>query len=233
MPMLISFVLPCYRPPAGWAANVVQRYHELVQYIAGDVEVILVQDGDQQKVTPADIRALQANIPLFKYISYPQNKGKGHAIRAGVAQASGEYIIYTDIDFPYTNESILAVYNACSRQNIDVAIGVKDETYYSNVSFSRRFISKILRLMIRGFFSVPVTDTQCGLKAFQKKVAPVFLGTTINRYLFDIEFIRESRRKGYSIQAIPVTLKGGVQFTNVNYKILIPELVNFIRLMFK
>lgn len=230
--MSISIVLPCYAPSEGWATNIIQRFAQVQEGIQDDIELIIVQDGNNEKLEE-DIALLVRHIPGIQWISYPVNKGKGYAIRKGVEKSTGDIIIYTDIDLPYTNESICSVYIALANNTTDIAIGVKDEAYYVNVSFSRRFISRCLRWMIRNFLAIPITDTQCGLKGFRKKVAPVFLSTQINRYLFDIEFIRESYRKGYTLKAIPISLKSGVQFTRVNYKILVPELLNFIRLMFK
>ena len=88
--------------------------------------------------------------------------------------------------------------------------------------------------MIRLFLSIPITDTQCGLKGFNRKVSPLFLSTTIDRYLFDLEFIKKAfKTKQYSIQAIPIRLNDNVVFSKMNYKILLPEMINFVKLLFR
>ena len=81
---------------------------------------------------------------------------------------------------------------------------------------------------------MPITDTQCGLKGFKSEVKPVFLATTINRYLFDLEFIRNAYNIGnYQICAIPITLNPGVHFRPMNYKVLLPEMFNFIKILLR
>lgn len=231
--MHISIILPCYNPPEHWAANIIEHWSQLFKSIEGEAELILVQDGKSNNVSDADIRLITDAIPNFRFVKYDTNKGKGYAIRHGVARASGDIIIYTDIDFPYTSDSIQRIYNALRDTETGIAIGVKDENYYDKIPASRRKISKILRWMIRVCFSIPVSDTQCGLKGFRGKAKQVFLDTTINRYLFDLEFIHRASKKGYDIKPIPVALNDGVTFRKVNYRILIPETINFIKLLFK
>lgn len=231
--MHVSLILPCYNPPAGWVENIIARYSEAKAFFNADSELILVQDGYSKQISEQHIAYLKESLPNFKHIYYPENKGKGYAIRQGVKEAGGELIIYTDIDFPYTTSSIRKIYDTLNAGSCDLAVGVKDDVYYKHTNAARKFISKTLRGMIRAFFSIPIDDTQCGLKGFRKDLKPVFTATTINRYLFDLEFIRNAYKQGYSIQAVPVKLNEGVQFRHINYRILIPEFLNLIKLILK
>ena len=232
--MTVSLVLPCYDPPAGWEHTICDNYRSFVQVTGGGGELILVMDGDSEDTDPAAIAYLKANIPQINIISYAVNRGKGYAIRQGVAAAGGDVILYTDVDFPYTLQSLMAVHDALCNDECDVAVGVKNDDYYRHVPFLRRVISRYLRFIIQLFLSMPVTDTQCGLKGFRKTVSPLFLNTTIDRYLFDLEFIRNCfKSKKYRVKAIPVALKENIQFRSMNYRILLPEMLNFARLLFK
>jgi len=230
--MLVSLILPCYHPPKKWAQNIVTQYRLLQEHMPETTELILVEDGDDS-VTEDDIALLKKHIAAFQFVAYDVNRGKGYAIRQGAAQATGDIIIYTDIDFPYTTESITSIYTALKNDECDVAAGVKNETYYKHVPFSRRVISKNFRRLIKLFLSIPITDTQCGLKGFQKKLRPLFLQTTIDRYLFDLEFIRNSYKRRYRIKAIPIEIKPEVTFRIINYRVLLPELLNFVKLLFQ
>ncbi|MBC7552825.1 MAG: glycosyltransferase [Taibaiella sp.] len=232
--MILSLVLPCYNPQQGWERNIITAYEAITKWPAAQVELTIVLDGTDFGVTTAGIDTLRQCIPGLRVIEYAVNMGKGHAIRQGVAQAIGDIIIYTDIDIPYTEGSMRAVYNKLHINECDVAVGVKDEAYYTHLPAVRRFISRCLRLMIGTFLSMPVTDTQCGLKGFRSKVKPLFLATTINRYLFDLEFVRNCFvAKKYRVAAIPVTLNADVHFRKMDYSILLPEILNFIKLLLK
>lgn len=230
----VSVILPCYNPPQDWERNVVEHYTAFCDRIKDTVELIIVIDGVSDRVTDTQLQWLRQQIPGICLVQYTTNMGKGYAIRQGVQQASGQIIIYTDIDFPYTADSMYFVYAGLAANHTDLAIGIKDEQYYSHQPALRRSISRILQGMIKLCFSLPVSDTQCGLKGFRKGVAPVFTATTINRYLFDLEFIRNCyRSRQYRISAIPVSLRDGIHFRKMNYRILLPELLNFVSIISK
>lgn len=232
--MTVSLVLPCYNPAEGWEQNILSNYNTLLGHFNIPIELIVVFDGDTPRVTDAHINFLKTHIPDIRIVKYTENRGKGYAIRQGVAASSGDLIIYTDIDFPYSIDSMQNIFTALRDNKCDVAVGVKNKDYYANVPFVRRLISRYLQSMIRSFLSMPITDTQCGLKGFNRSVASLFLQTTIDRYLFDLEFIRNCfRSKKFKVVAIPVALNENVHFRTMNYRILLPEMVNFTRLIFK
>lgn len=234
-PTIIDIVLPCYNPTKDWVASIITAYDRIqAQLPLVGLQIILVNDGSTQPISSVDIAMLQQHIPLFKYINNTINKGKGAALRTGVAASKNDICIYTDVDFPYTIPSFIKIYKALTQDNIDIAVGIKDEQYYQHVPPFRRFISKTLRWLIRHLLQISITDTQCGLKGFNKEGKKVFLQTTINRYLFDLEFICSAeRKKALTLQAIPITLKEGVVFSKVNWRILATESSSFLKILFK
>ncbi|NCX94846.1 MAG: glycosyltransferase [Chitinophagia bacterium] len=230
----ISLILPCYHPPEGWAERIFSQYGEFCKAVSASIELIIVVDGDPDIIASPFLATLQQKISLLKIVTYTQNRGKGYAIRQGLAQATAPLIIYTDIDFPYTINSMTAVVHALQTEGYDIAIGIKNAEYYRHVPPARKRISKWLQGMIKAFLNIPITDTQCGLKGFKATVSPVFAATTIDRYLFDLEFVRNSyKAKIWQIKAIPVALHPNVKFRRMNYRILLPELLNFTRLLWK
>ena len=232
--MSVSVILPCYNPQPGWEQVIFKEFGLFASRVAVPVELILVMDGLPHKRPDivAALSALSTAMPNITVIQYDTNRGKGYATRKGVEAAKGAIILYTDVDFPYNTDSILDVYRKLEADECDVAAGVKDNEYYAHVPVVRRLISRILRFFIRLFLSMPVTDTQCGLKGMRRNAMDVFLSTRIDRYLFDLEFIYKCFSGGkLRVQAVPVRLKEEVQFRKMDYRILLPEMVNFIRLV--
>jgi hypothetical protein len=90
-----------------------------------------------------------------------------------------------------------------------------------------------LRLLIRFFIQIPTDDTQCGLKGFNIKGKEVFLSTSIDRYLFDLEFIFLAAKKKLTIQKVPVQLKKGIVLSKSNFGILSTELFNFLKIFLR
>lgn len=224
-------MLPCYRPPEGWTDRIV----EASQYLSDREEpishrMIIVNDGTPGGVPPWAIKQLETQLPAFLFLDLPQNQGKGAAMRAGVAATEAEVIIFTDIDFPYTFASLEKLYFALAKHETEVAIGIKDSSYYAHLPQGRVRISRFLRWLARTFLRISITDTQCGLKGFRAAGKEIFLQTSISRYLADLEFIfLTDRRKELKMQAYEVKLREGVVFSKVNLRILLTEGMNFMK----
>ncbi|MFN4083928.1 MAG: glycosyltransferase [Bacteroidia bacterium] len=231
--MPISIILPCYNPLKNWhihvAANISRLKEKLNQQ---DIEVIVVNDGStNNNITHVEIDFLKQQLPNFKYLNNAVNKGKGYTLRAGVNVANGDIIIYTDIDFPYTDESFLQILNSLDENQL--AIGVRGDSYYRKVGIARLIISKLLKWLIKLFFKIPTNDTQGGLKGFTSQVKPIFLSTAINRYLFDLEFVYLCSRKNIKTSLVPVTLRPNLKMSRMNWKILLSESVNLFKILIK
>lgn len=231
----LDIVLPCYNPAPGWVQHITQAYTQLsAQLPETRIHIILVNDGSVKGISDTDIRQLQQVIPASQYNFYTQNAGKGHALRTGVSKSTADYIIYTDVDFPYTIDSILRVYRSLDQNQCDIAAGVKDAAYYTHVPQVRRIISKVLRFCTTAILRLKVSDTQCGLKGFNQKGKELFLRTQINRYLFDLEFIfLASRTQNITLLSIPVTLRDDVQFSSMRLRTLSQEAWNFIKIVMR
>ena len=191
---VVSIVLPCYNPLDGWL-EIIDTSLTRIQQENIEAELLIVNDGSSHNFDEGKVKQFFAKRLEVHIISYQQNRGKGYALRQGVKEASGDLIIYTDIDFPYTHQSFLKVFSALKNDNNDVAIGIRSEEYYTHLPKMRVYISKFLRFLIRKFLRIPTDDTQCGLKGFNQKGKEVFMQTEIDRYLFDLEFIFLSARK--------------------------------------
>ncbi|RSK32501.1 glycosyltransferase [Hymenobacter metallilatus] len=230
----LAIVVPCYRPPSGWAANILaslERLQSLLPPVA--IHVYVVNDGAIADVTADDIALLTTTLAgQFTYVAYPTNYGKGHALRKGMAQVQEPYCLFTDIDFPYQEHSMAAVYQLLLQSGADIVVGVRDDAYYAQVPPARRRVSRLLRRVTRHVLRLPVEDTQCGLKAFNTTGRQLFLRTTTQRYLFDLELLfLASRIQHLRVLAQAVELKPGIVFSRLNPRILLTETTNLIRIL--
>ena len=231
-PINISVVLPCYNPPEGWEKVVVDSINSIKEKTKGAVELIIVNDGSTKGVDLEKITYIDRNLKDFRTVDYKENRGKGYALRKGVEQVSFDHIIYTDIDFPYTEDSFLSVYRGLALGH-EVVLGHRGKNYYRNTPWGRKVISKFLRWTLKTFFRLPTDDSQCGLKGFDKNGAAIFLDTRIDRFLFDMEFIKLAARRKAKIVMVKAELKPDVVFSKVNPAILFREAINFFRVLFR
>ncbi|MDI1354389.1 MAG: glycosyltransferase [bacterium] len=231
MPVSVDIVLPCYNPNERWHLELM-KFHAVAK-ANYQINYIIVNDGTAiERISPQVDVLKRENIP-HQLVSYEENRGKGFALRRGVAESRSDYAIYTDIDFPFTDESSLALIHKLVHEHSDVVAGFREQEYYDNkMSGFRKLLSKAFRFFIKSVLKMPITDTQCGLKGFNEKGKAHFLATKTDRYLFDFEFIYSvCRNKTLKIQAIPVQLKDNVVFSKMKLKILIQETMNLLSIL--
>lgn len=230
----LDVVLPCYNPLPDWEKRIINAMNTLKIALPNvELHLYIVNDGSSQNIQPSTIETLKKEIQNFEFIEYQQNRGKGFALRKGVAATKNDLCIYTDIDFPYEMESFIRIFKDLKKGS-DVSIGVRSEVYYESVPKVRILISKTLKFFVRNMLSLPVADTQCGLKGFNKKGKALFLQTTIDRYLFDLEFVfNTAKQKTLKLQPVTVELRSGIVFTNMNFKVLFQEGKSFLKIFFQ
>lgn len=81
-------------------------------------EVIVVDDGSRDRT--AEIAASFAGVVLVRM---PRNGGKGRALRAGIARATGELLVIQDADLEYEPEDYLPMLAALREAGVDAVYG--------------------------------------------------------------------------------------------------------------
>lgn len=230
----LTLVIPCYNPPVGWVTRLVERCRAVERHLPDVVwSQVLVDDGSTQRLSAIDRERVQEALPRARWVVHERNRGKGAALRSGVRLVEEGAVLLTDVDMPYTEDSMLRVATAL-RDGAHVVLGHRRTDYYEHVPWARRVISRTFRWVLRVVLRFPVSDTQCGLKGFDLEGAGVFLTTTIDRFLFDMEFVMLlSRRKDLRVEVIDAELDEGVRFSRMNVRVLLRESVNFIRVLLR
>src|SRR5262249_34360990 len=138
------------------------------------------------------------------------NSGKGAAVRNGMLRATGRVVGFTDADLPYDLDGIRLAYDSITREECDVVFGALD-LQDSGVRATRRFwrplATRVFRSIVARLDSRQITDTQCGLKVFNRAAAiEIFSRTTLNGFAFDAEVVFLTHRLALAFRRIPVTL---------------------------
>jgi dolichyl-phosphate beta-glucosyltransferase len=204
-PPLLSLILPSYnqRARTGQAAAAAidffrSRLHERA-------ELIVVDDGSlpSQTVAPGDL-------PLgVTLIRHRHNLGKGAAVRSGVLQATGSYIIYTDSDLPFSLEPIVATIDKL-HDRADIVIGERQpegSTIVTQITPIRRLSSIIYTWMVYRWLGLEYPDIQCGYKGYRAAVAKDLYGRLeITSFAFEAEILLRALKAGYRIHRLPLQL---------------------------
>jgi glycosyltransferase involved in cell wall biosynthesis len=229
----IDIVLPCFNPLEDWVDTVIARVGEIQSRLPNyDFHCIIVNDGSTLNVDDKDVARLRSSLPHFQWVSYAENRGKGYALRQGVAQTRSEVILYTDIDLPYKMDSMLACLTQVIEGSADLCVAVRNESYYKRLPPRRRYLSKTLRGLNRALLGLKTSDTQGGLKVFNRKARSHFMATTIDRYLFDLEFVYLcSRDKDVVVLPVKSDMRDTIEISKMPLSVLRKEGMNFLKLI--
>jgi dolichyl-phosphate beta-glucosyltransferase len=170
-------------------------------------EIIVVNDGSTDD-TAAVARTLSKTFGMLRLIDLNPNRGKGGAVKAGMLDAKGDYVLFTDADQSTPITEVDKLLEAMERGGYDMAIGSRSmpgarveqpQVWY------RALAGKLFGIGTRLFCISGIYDTQCGFKAMKHDVAQkVFPKVTSNSAIFDIEMLVVATREGYRIAEIPV-----------------------------
>ncbi len=169
-----------------------------------DAEVVLADDGSTDRtVAVAEEAGSRLGLPL-RVVRLPRNRGKGAAVRAGVLEARGAWVLVTDADLSTPIEELEKLLAA----GTPVAIGSRavDESLVKvKQPWHRRAMGKTFNAFVRAAALRGIRDTQCGFKLFSAEAArAVFTRATVDRFAYDVEALLLARRLGYAIAEVPV-----------------------------
>lgn len=167
-------------------------------------EVVVVDDGSADRTAA---RAEEAGRRLglsLRVLRFPENRGKGAAVRAGALAAEGKQVLVSDADF----STPIGEWDKLAAARAPVAIGsraIDESLVKERQPFYRVAMGKLFNLLVR-LAAVPgIHDTQCGFKLFSREAArAIFSRATVDRFAWDVEALLLARKLGYPIAEVPV-----------------------------
>jgi glycosyltransferase involved in cell wall biosynthesis len=222
-PTEISAIVPVYNQ-AGVISYSLSRIREALFLTNLNFEIIVVNDGSSDG-TLAILEREKGNDSKMKIVSYPQNKGKGYAIKEGVMQSSGDIIAFVDGDLdihPYAIKEYVNELNNC-----DFVIASKRHPLSRvNAPFSRKVLSRMFNLLVRTTTGIKLKDTQSGLKAgYGNLLRDFFRVMNINRYAFDVELLTIAAMMNLNIKEMPVEI-------NLDHRFRISQIILMLKDVF-
>ena len=210
---MLSIVMPVYNE-AATASQVVEAL--LAKRIDGlDLELVIVEsnstDGSREQMERygAD--------PRVTLVLEEHPQGKGHAVRAGLAAASGDFVLIQDADLEYDLDDYEAVLEPLRRIEAGFVLGYRRRTDGARFGV-RHFESQVIAGMamnlaniaflhlFNAVYRAKLRDPFTMYKAFRRECL-TGLRLECNRFDFDWELAGKLLRAGYRPIEVPVTYR--------------------------
>lgn len=203
---MISIIIPAYNE----ALRLPGRLQELIAGLSPEIpcEIIVVNDGSEDETLEA-VRDWAMRYPFILPLSYKPNKGKGAAVRTGILNASGEYLLFVDADESFSSAHI----KACIKELKDgapivAACRPAHGRRMEGESLLKYIRGRAFNLMVQALLLPGIEDSQCGLKGFHHDIArELFRRQKIEGFAFDVEILSLASILNYPIRKLPVSLK--------------------------
>ena len=197
----LSIVIPAYNE-ARFIGTLLDRIRAVDLAPLGLAREIIVVDDCSRDATASIAEAS----PGVRLIRMERNGGKGRAVRAGIAAATGEMLIIQDADLEYDPQDYLPMLRALIDGRGDVVYGSRylGRGRHPNQSLAAylggRSLSLVAWLLTRSF----LTDTVTAYKLFHRAdIAAVPLET--NGFELDHEITARLLARGKRIVEVPIT----------------------------
>ena len=138
-------------------------------YEGSNLEVIVVDDCS----TDNSKKLLTENPDLYnKLILLNKNLGKGGAVREGLLNATGEYILFQDADLEYNPKDYKKIFNIIHEHNADVIIGSRFlSPKYTRVHyFYHKVGNRIITFLFNILYNTTFTDIYSCYLSFKREL---------------------------------------------------------------
>ena len=179
--------------------------------LPGDFHVLVIDDGSPDG-TAAIVKEIQASAPETLHMIERSGKlGLGTAYLTGFRWAleqGYDYIFEMDADFSHNPQDLIRLYQACSQEGADLAVGSR---YCNGVSVidwpvGRIIMSYFASTYVRTVLGMRVYDTTAGFVCYTRKVLETIDldAVKMKGYGFQIEMKYTAWKLGFTIKEVPI-----------------------------
>jgi glycosyltransferase involved in cell wall biosynthesis len=157
-------------------------------------EILVVDDGS------SDDTGAQAGAAGARVIRHPYNKGNGAAVKSGIRQASGTFVLIVDGDGQHRPADAVRLISQLSEY--DLVVGARSMA--TQATASRRWGNSLLNSLASYLTERPIPDLTSGFRAARRDCLLEFLHLIPNGFSTPTTTTLAFLKAGYSVQFVPV-----------------------------
>jgi glycosyltransferase involved in cell wall biosynthesis len=191
-PSTVSVVIPAYEEAAG-VGSVVQSLRGTANWH----EVLVIDDGS------ADATAIVAATAGARVIKHPYNKGNGAAVKTGIRNAKGDYVLIVDADGQHSAADALRLVSFLGEY--DLVVGTRAGST-QQASAARHMGNNVLNWVAGYLTGRAIPDLTSGLRAARTAGLREFLHLLPNGFSTPTTTTLSFVKAGYSVHFEPITV---------------------------
>ena len=200
--LLLSIIVPAYNEGATVEAAI-----RRVRQVALRLEIIAVDDASTDG-TREILERLAGQGVVDKVIHHEKNRGKGAAIRNGIAAATGDAIVIQDADLEYDPSDLPALLLPIRARQADAVYGSRFLGGPHRVLYFWHYLgNKLLTLLSNMFTNLNLTDLETCYKLVRADLLKR-LPLSANRFGFEVEITARLAQARARIWEIPISYSG-------------------------
>jgi glycosyltransferase involved in cell wall biosynthesis len=193
----LTVFFPAYND-SGTIASMVVSAVLAAGRLTSDFEVLVINDGSRD-ATPLIIDELARVYPQVRAIHHQSNRGYGGALRTGFAEATKEWIFYTDGDAQYDPWEMGELW-AKRGPGVDMVNGYKISR---SDPFHRKVIGRFYHHTVRLMFGLTVRDVDCDFRLMRRAMFDR-VHLTKSSGVICLEMMKRITDAGFTIVEAPV-----------------------------
>jgi glycosyltransferase involved in cell wall biosynthesis len=173
--------------------------------IAAPIQLVVVDDGSTDGT--ADVLRAETATGTIELVVHPANRGKGAAVRSGLARCRGDVVIVQDADLEYDPADYPLLLAPIEKGVAAVVYGSRFLGPHRAMYFWHSVGNKLLTLTCNVLYDSTLTDMETGYKVVSAEVARS-LRLRSDRWGFDPEITAKILKRGHRIYEVPISYAG-------------------------